>query len=97
MVDSKDGSFDNVINLHSRLDRPLPRAAFPQSSLPLDTFLAQARKLDPASFDFRLPSMDGENRRNVQIIGFSFVMALALTGTAVALVSIFTTLRSVFA
>ena len=97
MVDSEDGSFDNVISLPSRMDRPLPRAAFPQSTIPSDTFLAQARKMDPANFDFRLPSMDGENRRNVQIIGFSFLMAVALTGTAVALMSIFATLSSVFA
>jgi len=97
MVDSMDDSFNNVIDLRSRMDRPLPRAAFPQSSLPSDTFLAQVRKMEPAMFDFRLPAMDGENRRNVQIIGFSFVMAVALTGTAVALMSIFTTLRSVFA
>ena len=75
----------------------LPRtAAFSESTLPPDNFLAHVRKNNPAPIDFRLPPLDEANKRIILLIGFSFAMSLLLTGTAFATVSLSLKLASIF-
>ncbi len=98
MVEFKERSSDNVVDFASRMETSLSRrVAHHGSGLPPDTFLAHVRKNDSRVIDFRLPSFDGENRRNLQILGISFAMAIALTATASALAFLGSRFFSLFA
>jgi hypothetical protein len=89
MVDSKSEFFNNIVYLHSRMDKPLPRTAtLSDAGLPPDTFLAHVRKNTPASIDFGFPSISGGNKRIALLVGFSLMMSTALMATAYVTVSL---------